>query len=496
MSTAPSTDWPAVAVMFAGAFMAILDSFIVIVAGPAIQNDLDVSARELQWILAAYQLTYAVFLITGGRLGDIYGRRGIFCIGLALFTAASVLCATSPTATWLISARLFQGVGAALMLPQVFASMLVLVDEADRNRAFGRLGVVIGVATIGGQVIGGALIGADLLGSGWRPVFWVNVPIGLAALVFAVRRVPESRSPAAPRLDLPGLVVLSVALFLLVLPLVEGHQAGWSWWTWTSFAASALALALFVVIEQRISVGGGSPLVRLSLFRAGPFTVGLSLVLTLYAMLTSYYLVLSVALQEGLGLSALEAGLVYTPAAVTFVIFGLIASRLVPRHGRRVLETGALILAAGYASTAAALAGGLPFTAAVVIPTLVLQSVGGGLLITPALKVVLARVAPSDVGVASGVLSTAQQIGAALGVALIGLVFFARFTPSPSGDASVAAADALACASLATCCAALVAAALVFALPTDARSARKHRRERDVVSAPAAPPTPRPFETR
>ncbi|GAA1565093.1 MFS transporter [Actinomadura kijaniata] len=443
-----------VATVLVGAFMATLDSFIVIVAGAEIQADLRASDGQLQWILAGYQLTYAVLLITGGRLGDLYGRRRTYLAGLGAFTASSVVCALAQTAALLVAARLAQGLGAALMLPQVYAFLTVLVPERDRHRAFGALGVALGTAGIAGQLVGGLLIGADVLGTGWRSVFWINVPIGLAAMALAARRLPESTAPRARRLDLRGVTVLSAALFLVVFPLIQETA-----WTWALLAASVPFLAAFVLLERRIAARGGDPLVRIALFRTRAFSVGVPLVLVVYTAVTSYYLVLSVSLQDGLGLSALEAGLVYTPAAVTFFVFSLLAGRLVPVHGRRVLEIGAIVLALGYASTALLLSGGVDYTPAAVIPTLVLQSAGGGMLITPALNAVLGRIAPGDAGVASGVLSTAQQVGGALGVAVVGAVFFGTFTaPSRAGEA-------LAAASLVTCAAAVTAAVLVFLLP-------------------------------
>ncbi|MFG2004156.1 MFS transporter [Spirillospora sp. NPDC048911] len=460
---ATGTPWGAVSIVLVGAFMAILDSFIVIVAGPAIQADLGTSGGELQWILAGYQLTYAVFLITGGRLGDLRGRRRAFIEGMTLFTLASVACALSQTAAVLIVARLVEGLGAALMLPQVYASITVMVREKDRHRAFGYLGVAMGLATIGGQLAGGLLIGADLLGSGWRSVFWINVPIGLAAILLAAWYLPESRAALARRLDLAGVAVLSLALFLLAFPLIQGEQAGWPWWTWVSLAASCLAFAVFGRVERRVGQRGGDPLLKLSLFRTRSFSVGIVLVFTIYTFITSYYLVLSLALQDGLGMSALEAGLVYTPAAVTFFSFSMLAGRLAPRYGRRVLEVGAIVVAIGYASTVIVLTVGPAFSPAVVIPTLMLQSVGGGLLITPSLSAVLARIDPGDAGTASGVLSTAQQVGGALGVAMIGVVFFASYGPASSERA--AAGHALAMSSVCTCVIACAAAVLVYLLP-------------------------------
>ncbi|HEX6355456.1 MFS transporter [Actinophytocola sp.] len=331
------------------------------------------------------------------------------------------------------------------------------------------LGVVLGLASIAGQLVGGLLIGADVLGSGWRPVFWINVPIGLATMLLAAAWLPESTADQARRLDLRGAAVLSVALFLVTFPLIQGHQAGWPGWAWACLAASVPCLAAFVILERRIAARGGAPLVRISLFRARSFAVGILLVLVIYTVVTSYYLVLSLSLQDGLGMSALQAGLVYTPAAATFFVFSLIAGRLVPVHGRRVLEIGALVLVLGYAATAVLLVSGAPFTPEVVIPTLMLQSAGGGLLITPSLGAVLSRIDPGDAGVASGVLSTAQQVGGALGVAVIGVVYFAAL------DQTGAPAHGLAMASFATLTAAVLAVVLVYLLPRHGTAPRNMR---------------------
>ena len=461
--TTPVRWWP-VSVAMAGMFIAILDSFIVIVTGPVIGADLALSEDALQWTLAAYQLAFAVLLVIGGRLADANGRRRMFCVGVAVFTLASVACALANGAGTLIVARVVQGAGAALMVPQVFALIVVLVPEDQRPRVFGVLGVVIGLATIGGQVIGGVLVAADLLGTGWRAVFWINVPIGLVTIALARRLVPESRVAGARSLDLAGAAVLAVALLLLVGSLIEGQQRAWPWWTWASLVSAPVLLGVFVGVERRVSNTGRDPLLAPALWRERAFVDGLLLVLCVYALLTSYYLALSVSLQRGLGLSALEAGLVYAPAALVFLVFGLIAGRAIPRYGRRVLELGATVLAAGYLATAALLLLGPSMRASTLIPTLMLQSVGGGLLITPSLAAVLRRVAPTHVGMASGALSTAQQVGAALGVAVVGAVFFGAFDPGRDGSVA-AAGHAFGVTSLVTAALSVVALALVRRLP-------------------------------
>ncbi|MEV4236011.1 MFS transporter [Nocardia sp. NPDC049737] len=453
-----------ISVVLTALFIAVLDSFIVVVADPSIVADLHASAGDVQWVMAGYQLSYAVFIIAATRVADRYGRKRIFLLGVALFTLSSVVCALSPNAGSLIAARVVQGLGAALMVPQVFAYVTVLVPAARRHSVYGVLGIVIGMATIGGQIIGGLLIGADLFDSGWRLVFWVNVPIGIVMFALALRYVPETGSAATRKLDMPGVLVLSAALFLLVLPLIQGQEAGWPGWVWACFAGSAVAFGLFVAIERGLERRGGDPLVPLTLFRQHSFSVGIILVLTLYALIYSYYLALSVTLQQGLGMSALGAGLVYTPAAIAFFVFSMVASRIIPKYGRRVLEVGAIMLASGYLATGLLLVSGPRITALLVIPTLVLQSAGGGLVITPALNTVLSRVEPESAGVASGALSTAQQCGGALGVAVIGAVYFSSFHPAAVGRVA-AAGHAFAVASFGTFVIAVIAGIVVFLLP-------------------------------
>ncbi|MFI0785278.1 MFS transporter [Streptomyces lydicus] len=419
-----AAPWRALTIVLVGAFMAVLDTFIVLVAAPAIQADLHSTPADIQLILAGYQLTYAIALITGARLGDRFGRKRLFMIGMALFTLSSVGCALAPDSVSLIGARLVQGLSAAAMFPQVFAMIQVLIPAEKRPKAFGALGAVIGMSTIIGQLLGGVLISADLFGSSWRPVFWVNVPVGLVTLLLAALFVPESRAPEARRLDLPGAVVLTVALFLLVVPLVEGRSYGWPLWTWLSLAGSALALAVFALVERRVDAAGGAPLIQLGLLRERPFAVGMTLVVLAYAGINSFFLILSLTLQDGLGMDALGAGLVYTPLAVAFFAASLIAGRLA-RFGRRVLQLGALIGALGFLGTIfLAVGAGSALTAWELAPTLILVGAGNGLLVTPLLNAVLANVGPRHVGMASGVLSTGQQIGGAVGVAVVGVLYY------------------------------------------------------------------------
>ncbi|MFC7310227.1 MFS transporter [Streptomyces monticola] len=452
------------AVVMAAMFMAVLDSFIVVVANPAIVTDLNASPSNTQWILAGYQLSYAVFIITASRLADLYGRKQIFLIGIALFTLASVACALSPNVGILIASRVIQGFGAALMVPQVFAYVTILVPAAKRHSVFGAIGIVLGMATIGGQLIGGLLIGADLFGSGWRMVFWVNAPIGIALFLLAMRHVPKTDTPALRKLDMSGVLVLSAALFLLVLPLIQGQEAGWPWWVWPSFAGSAIMFGVFAKVERGLERRDGDPLVPLTLFGQRSFSLGLVLVIAAYALVYSYNLALSVTMQESLHLSALGAGLVQSPQATAFFVFSLAAGRLIPKYGRRVLEAGVILMAVGYLSSGLLLVTGPRITPLLLIPSLILQGIGGGLVIPQALNTVLSRVRPESAGVASGVLSTAQQVGGAIGVAIIGALYFSAYHPEQVGRVT-AGGDAFAVASFGVLVFAVIAGIAVYLLP-------------------------------
>jgi MFS family permease len=407
--------------MLAGAFMASLDAFIVLVAAPAIQADLHVAGATVQLIVAGYGLTYAIGLITGARLGDRY--------------------------------------------PQIFAMIQVLLPPPRRHSAFSALGAVIGTSTIIGQLVGGLLIAANIFGTSWRPVFWVNVPVGIATLTLAARLVPESRAPEGSRLDLGGAGVLTVALFLLVVPIVAGQQDGWPAWTWLSLSGSAVALAVFTAAEWRVQSRGGAPLVAIGLFRERSFTAGIALVIVAFAGVYSFFLVLSLTLQDGLGLSALQAGLVYSSLATAFFLASLVSGRLAARYGRRALEAGAAVSVAGFGTTIlVAHLTGAQLSAPVLVPSLIVIGLGNGLLLPQLLNAVLARIGPGEVGMASGILSTGQQVGGALGVAVIGVVFYRALGHAGHGAAG-AYAHALGSAAAGNVVIGVTVLLLLFALP-------------------------------
>jgi EmrB/QacA subfamily drug resistance transporter len=402
------------AVLLTSTFMTSLDFFIVNVALPAMRSDLGAGRAGLQWVVAGFGLALAGGLITGGRLGDIYGRRRIFGLGLAAFTAASVLCGVAPTIGFLIVARLFQGAAASMLMPQVLAILRTGVAPARQARAFSQYSLTLGLGAVFGQLLGGSLIRADLFGLGWRACFLINLPIGLAALLF-VGRLPESRNPRT-KLDLAGVALVTSALVALVLPLIQGQDQGWPLWTWLSLAGSAVLFAVFAVYQSRRAF----PLVDLALFRERAFTTGLLAVQAFWMGQASFFLVLALYLQLGQHLSALESGAVFTTIGAGYLFTSINAHRIAARMGRQVVSVGALLMAAGLFGMYEAAGHDIRW----LLPTLVVNGVGMGMALAPLTTTVLSRVSPTHTGAASGVLATVNQTGNAVGVALIGIFFY------------------------------------------------------------------------
>jgi EmrB/QacA subfamily drug resistance transporter len=422
---AHDTRWAALPVLLTGTFMVVLDFFIVNVALPSMQRELHAGTGAIEWIVAGFALTSAVFLITAARLGDRLGRRRIFSIGLGVFTLASAACGAAGTPTVLVAARLAQGVGAALVMPSVLSIINVTYRGEDLPRALGIYGLVMGLAAACGQLIGGGLIQANIAGSGWRACFLINVPVGVAALALAPRFVPESRSERRPRLDVVGTLLLTAGLTAVVLPLVQGRQHGWPAWTWISCGVAPLLLLGFVAGQRRLARRGGEPLLPPAMFRSRSFTVGLMTQLAFWCGQASFFLVLALYLQQGRGLSALDAGLVFTVMAVAYVAASAQAPALVMRYGRRLLAIGALVLASGHGLLLAAVAHiGVGGSIVELMPGLVLIGAGMGLVLVPLTTTILSSVDTRYAGGASGAVTTVQNVGGALGVAITGVIFF------------------------------------------------------------------------
>jgi len=337
-------------------FMAQFDFFVVNVAAPTIDARLHAGQAALQLIVGGYAFAYAAGLITGGRLGDLLGRRRLFVGGMVAFALASGACGIAATPAELIAARLAQGIGAAAMVPQVFAVINTSLEERDRSRALGWYGAAAGLGSIAGQTLGGLLIRADVAGLGWRSIFLVNLPLGALAVPLAQRVLPRERPEGHPALDLPGAICLATTIGLVLVPLAFGHSAGWPAWTWLAIAGALLAGALTIWWERALRRRGGSPVLELSLFRDRAFLAGLAANAAFMGCFASLMFTLSLLLQAGFGLSAVEAGLVFAPMGVTFAATSLTARRLNARFGTRALIAGSLATALGLATIAAVLA--------------------------------------------------------------------------------------------------------------------------------------------
>lgn len=424
-SVSSTPPWRGLAVLLLAGFVTIFDLFVVNVAIPAMQAGLAASFAQIGFIVAGYELAFGVLLITGGRLGDRFGRRRLFVLGMAGFTLASLLCGLAPGANALIGARVLQGLAAALLFPQVYASIRVHFDGDAGRRAFGLLGMTLGLAAIAGQVFGGWLVHADLFGLGWRNIFLINVPIGLGAIA-AARHIPESRAPERPALDGRGVLLVSAGLTCLLVPLIEGPAQGWPAWSIAALAAAALLLAAFHRQQGRRQAAGQLPLVDMRLLAERRFTLGALLVLLVYSTSSSFFLCFALLLQSGLGLDPFAAGRIFAPCSLGFVLASLAAPRLVARWGLRAIGAGALAYALSIglliAQVHVAGAGLAPLE---LIPLLIVVGAGQGLIMTPLLNLVLGFVPAAQAGMASGVIATLQQIGAALGVAVVGMLFAA-----------------------------------------------------------------------
>ncbi|MEU4369252.1 MFS transporter [Micromonospora chersina] len=426
--------WIALAVILTAEVMDLLDVLVTNLAGPAIRADLGGSPTVIQWIGAGYTLAMAVGLVTGGRLGDLYGRRRMFLIGVLGFTAASAACALAGSPGTLIAARVAQGLLGALLLPQGLGLIKEMFPPEQLAAAFGAFGPVMGISAVGGPILAGWLVDADLAGTGWRAIFLINVPLGLLAALGAARFLPASRPGHATRLDLPGVALLSVAVFLLVHPLVQGRELGWPLWSFAMLAGAVVVLAVFARYEQRRQRAGRDPLVVPALFRRRAFTGGLVAGLAFFTALAGFSLVFSLYLQLGLGWSPLRAGLAGVPQALGMVAaFVLAGAGLAQRLGRRLIHLGLAVVLAGVAGMLLTLTlAGADVTPWRMTPALLAVGFGMGLVMAPFFDIVLSGVEEAETGSASGTLTAVQQLGGALGVALLGTVFFDGLTDSVS----------------------------------------------------------------
>jgi EmrB/QacA subfamily drug resistance transporter len=444
-------------------FMAGFDIWAVNVAAPSLQRDLHVGNAALQLIVGGYAFMYATGMVTGGRLGDLFGYRRLFFIGVLSFVAASLLCGVSQSPAELVAARLVQGLTGAVMVPQVLALITAAFPPRERSRALSWYGATMGLGFVSGQILGGGLIQSNILGLGWRAIFLVNVPVGILAVVIATFVVPPARAPRRPRLDPLGAVGISASLAMALVPLTLGRDAGWPAWTWASMAAALPALALTLAWERRLTRGGGEPLLDLSLFRDRAFSAGLVLNFVVIFFFGSFMFVLTLLLQSGLGQSPLRAGLDNLPLALTFMAFCLLGPLVNARLGARSITLGTSISGVGaviFALLGTHLGGQLTGWDTAIATVFI--GVGQGLTVPSLMSGVLAHVRPDRAGAAAGVLTTTQQFAIASGVAIIGAVFYGALGSLPARPAYVASATQVFWVDLGLL---ITAAAATFLLP-------------------------------
>jgi len=422
-------------------FMDLMDSTITVVALPALGAELDATPAQLEWTIAGYLIPFSTLLITGGRLGDIYGRRRIFVLGVLGFTIASLLASLSSTAAILVVWRIFQGACAGIMVPQVLSSVQVMYKPDERAPIFGIIGALSALGSIGGLVLGGWLITADFLGTGWRSIFLINIPIGLMLVIAAAIFIPDSRSTNPLKLDLKGVLLGSIAVFLVIFPLTEGEQVDWAWWIWSMFALAPLMIWLFVRQQQHKLAADGSALLPIPLFRNHGFSSGL-LVQVLAAIGNGGYpLILLFYIQTALEFTPLSAGLTLLPIAIGSLIATPIATTLTRTLGKQAVLIGGITQAAAFGWAALTInVLGNSLSGWHLTPALTLAGIGMMVMIMPQTSIALGTVPVANAGAASGTLTTFNQIGMALGVTAASTVYFGTLDGTLNPRSSVVVA--------------------------------------------------------
>jgi len=431
--------WLAVAVLLVASFMDLLDTTIVNVALPSIQDELNASSSQLVWIVSGYVLSFAVLLITSGRLGDRYGRKTIFNLGVFGFTLASIGCAFAQTAEGLVISRIVQGAFSAVMIPQVLSIIQVLFKPKERAAVFGLTGAVAGLAAVAGPLVGGLLVSGDAFGLGWRSIFVINVPVGILLLIASFAFVPNSKSEKPVTLDIRGVSLIIAALVLIIYPLIQGREQGWPLWIWLMLASSPVLIAGFVALQNHEERKGGMALIPPSLFRNRGFSAGVVTSFLALSSIGAFFLVLVLYLQTGLGFSAIDAGVATLPFSIGAFLGSGIAVPLAPRLGKFLIVIGAVFQLVGYFLVKQVIVDqGDTLVGIDLIVPMALAGIGLTLILVPLNDLSLAQTDVENAGAASGVLNTFQQVGGAIGVAIVSVVFFdvvgANFSPAGLRD--------------------------------------------------------------
>ena len=475
--------WLAFAAVLAAAVMDLMDTTITQVAGPAIRHDLGGSDALLEWVTAAYTLAMGIGILTGGRLGDLLGRKRMMLIGIAGFTAASVACAVTATAGELIAARAAQGLLAAVMLPQVFGLIRDLFQAHEMSKAFAVYGPVMGLSAVLGPIASGGLISLGLWGLGWRAIFLVNVPVGIAALAAGARLLPATQPASRQgRLDLPGALLAGAAMFLVVFPLAQGHDLGWPGWLAGLLGAAIVVLAAFAWYQARRRRAGGTPLVEPGIFRHRSYSSGVAFTVVFVGSMGGIVLIFNVVLQIGLGFSPWHSAITTAPWALGAFIGSAVSAILMGRLGRRVLQLGLVTETVGLLAIAMVLhLAGAHVTTVDLLTPMIVGGAGMGMVFVPLFDIIMGHIEPREMGSASGVLQAVNALGMAIGVAGVGAIFFGLLSPvARPGQAFVSPAVWTLVITVALLA---VAFALTFWLP---------RRARETVSGPASEAIDRP----
>ena len=459
--------WAVFGVVLLADVMDLVDSTVTNVGGPAIRASLGGGESLLQWLGAGYTLAFAVFLIAGARLGDLFGRRRMFLLGAAGFTAASAVCALAWSPEALIAMRALQGGFGALMIPQGFGMLTEVLDEEELPKAFSLFGPIMGLSAVAGPIIGAALVEGDVLGSGWRAIFLINVPLGLVALAVGARYMPRNVVARGGGLDVPGVALIGAAALALIYPLIQGREEGWPWWTFALMAAGLGLVCLFVWHERRRPAE--RTLIQMSLMRNRGFISGMAVATGFFAAFAGILLVLTLFWQIGEGLSPIRAALSLAPLSLGLV-GGMVSSFvLIGRLGRRLVHLGIAVAGLGLlgvAATAAATAHPAPWS---MIPAVAVTGLGTGMVFGQLFDVILGGgLAESEVGSASGLLNALQQLASALGIAVIATVFFHGL------DAGSLPSHALTVTALVTLIPLGISFGLAFLLPRRARGGDAH----------------------
>ncbi|WP_312847850.1 MFS transporter [Streptomyces sp. WAC06614] len=468
------------------AFMDLVDVTIVNIAIPSMRADLQASTSAIQWITAGYALAFAAGLITGGRLGDIYGRKRLFLIGISGFTAASLLCGIAADPQMLVASRLLQGSMAAMMVPQVLAIIHVTFPPHERGKVFGLFGAIVGLGAVSGPMLGALLTEWNVAGLEWRPIFLINLPVGIAGVLLGRAFITESKAPNALKLDLVGVVLATLAMVMVIYPLTQGRENDWPLWGFLCMGAVPFVIAGFIAYEKHKIAKDGSPLVELSLFKVKSFAAGIAVQLTFGIATGIFFLVWTLMMQMGLGWSALRSGLTGIPFSIAVSLAaGLSVQKLVPRFGRKVLQAGALTMAAGvllYIFLSDHY--GMEIASWQMAAPLIVMGLGMGLIVAPLTDAVLSEVPREHAGSASGLINSTGQMGNALGLGLTSVVYFGVIDNEMVLGAPYV--DAFRTALWWVVAVLVVIFSVMFALPRKAAAGIAHEAEAGAAAGPVA----------